>query len=429
MARVARWFLGLVMAACLSGGNSSALAQSAALPYVPHSPYLQIATGDGWKWSPAVAYDPQHDVYLVVWEYWLTNGHHAIYGRLVSATGSMGAEFVVYSGTYYSLQPSVAYDTTHGHYLVVWSYDSTGDGSDHDIYGRFIPWNGPNPNETDFIIDSSRDNSVKPRVVYAVTPDEFFMVWKVEATPSYINEGIIHDNKSGITKTISTDGLVDDHPDVAYNQMRNEFLAVWDADVSRVTYDLDIHGIRLGWDGTPQTPSDFVIADLAFVEERPTVGACYSADQYFIAWQSWVSSIDTNIYGRFMSGNGTMDPIYGYAGTTLPQRNARLACNPAGNEYILTWDDEYAQPYPRIGIWAELLNTQKAIMPPYAFEVVRPSATMDRTLPAVAYGGSKVTGRTSALVVWQHGRDNSIWTDIWGQIIYPHEVFLPLIRR
>jgi hypothetical protein len=56
MIKCIRWFLGMAVLACLLAGNNPAQAQQALQMNSLHSAYLQIATEDNWKWSPAVAY-------------------------------------------------------------------------------------------------------------------------------------------------------------------------------------------------------------------------------------------------------------------------------------------------------------------------------------------------------------------------------------
>jgi len=51
----------------------------------------------------------------------------------------------------------VAYDPTNDRYLVVYIYDVNGDGSDYDLRGRLIPWNGPDRGAT-YPIVSMFDN-------------------------------------------------------------------------------------------------------------------------------------------------------------------------------------------------------------------------------------------------------------------------------
>ena len=175
--------------------------------------------------------------------------------------------------------------------------------------------------------------------------------------------------------------------------------------------------------GIPIRRVRFPIATSLSNEQHPTVAACDKANQYFIAWQQQVNptSTDDNIFGRMISGSGTMTPSYGIAGTTLPQRYPRLSCNPAGSEYLMVWHDQYAQPLLRWGVWGEAIHTDFIVEP--AFEVVRPSDDRDRLYPAVA------AGRDSALVVWQHARENSGYLDIWAQVVRAHAIMLPRISK
>lgn len=397
-------------------------------PEVSHGPYLELATDNSWKWSPSVAYSTLHDDYFVVWETILPGGHHAIYGRRVSPSGTLYPTLTIYDGVYDSLQPAVAYDPIHDRYLVVWSYDYDGDGSDHDIYGRFIPWDGSNPSAPSFVFDSSRANSGKPRLAYSSSPDLFMIVWvdyQVDDNPICISGGILLGDGTALPMTVSCGPELRDFPDIAYNSNNPEFVVVWDEDVGRDgDSDLDIHGIRLNFAGTPISPGEFAPASLPQHEEHPTVAFCPTANEYMIAWQQQVNetSPDSNIFGRILTTTGILQQSYGIAGTTLPQRYPRLSCNSSsGNEFLMVWHDQYAQPYPRWGVWGALYHPD--LRAETYFEIVRPSEYRDRLYPAVAYG------KYHALVVWQHARDDSGYLDIWAQVIYPYRIFVPAVTK
>lgn len=429
MKRLVRWLLGLLLLIGLLGGIGLAVANSSSYN-VFHSAYLVLAEDDSWKWSPAVAYSTLHDEYLVVWETWLPgSNHHLIYGRRVGARGQLYPTFVVYDDVNNSLQPAVAYDSTHDRYLVVWSYDSAGDGLDCDIYGRFIPWDGPSDSDLAFGFDNSRTNADKPKLAYSPTEDEFLIVWKVEENPAYIAGGILYYDKPAVALNVISSGPeIRDFPDLTYNLDRNEFVVVWDEDVGRDSQDLDIYAVRLDHDGAPMSPGEFGVSTLIQNEQHPTVTACYAADEYLFAWQQQVNptSTDDNIFGRVMTGAGALQQSYGLEGSTLPQRYPDLSCNPTGNEFLMVWQDMYAQPALMVGIWGAFFRTNPYTEPPYGepgFEVVRPSDTRDRLFPAVAYG------KMNALVVWQHRRENSGYYDIWGQLTWPHETLLPVLRK
>jgi hypothetical protein len=419
------WVSGLVLVCCLLSVVWTAASTSKEID-VWHGPYLKIAEEDNWKWSPAVAYDTNHDRYLVVWENYWPSGYHDIYGRLVNASGQMSSEFVIYSGAYNSKQPAVIFDASQDRYLVVWAYDSAGDGTDGDIYGRFIPWNGPIAGEAEFGIDTSRTNADKPKLAYSPTSDEYLVVWRVlpdaPGSDYFIAGGIIYNDKTGSSVTISSGPEARDFPDLTYNLVRNEFVVVWDEDVGRDAMDLDIHGIRLDFTGAPMGMGEFAVTTSTSNEQHPTVAACYKADVYLIAWQQQVNqSTDDNIFGRMMTGSGNLQQSYGLAGTTLPQQYPKLSCNPTGSEFLMTWQDQYAQPLLRWGVWAAVIRTDLTIE--RSFEVVRPSDDRDRLYPAVAYAYK------TALFVWQHARDASNFLDIWGQVVHPHSIFMPLVKK
>jgi len=424
MNRLKLWVSELVLVCVLLSAVWPVVANSSGVNR-SQSAYLVVAAEDNWKWSPAIAYASTHNEYLVVWETILAGGHHAIYGRRVSASGQMYNEFLVYSGANNSLQPAVAYDITHDRYLVVWAYDSTGDGTDGDIYGRFIPWYGPIDGEAAFGIDVGRTNADKPKLAYSPTSDEYLVVWRElpDVNQQYsIAGGLIYNDKTGYPVAISSGPEARDFPDVTYNLVRNEFVVVWDEDLGRDTMDLDIRAIRLDFTGAPMPPGEFAVTTSTSNEQHPTVAACYKADEYLFVWQQQINqSTNENLYGRMMTGSGVLGQTYGVAGTTLPQRFPRLSCNPSGSEFFLVWHDQYAQPLFRWGVWAEVIHTNFYVEP--CFEVVRPSDDRDRLYPAVSYGNN------SALVVWQHARDNTNYLDIWGQVVWPHTIFLPLVLK
>jgi hypothetical protein len=131
-----------------------------------------ISALDNEQLPPAVAYNWKHREYLVVWHDKWAVGTRDIRGRRIAADGAVLAEFEIYSNpTRDSAQPAVDYDPVNDRYLVVWIYDTFGDGSDWDVYGRFIPWAGPNPSVTEFPIITWPSKQWNPKVAYARTQD------------------------------------------------------------------------------------------------------------------------------------------------------------------------------------------------------------------------------------------------------------------
>ena len=412
-----KWLIsGLVMILCLVPGQ----VQSAALaPGIYPGPSLPIATENNWKYSPAIAYDSLHDEYLVVWENIESSPSgniHDIYARRISASGLLLGEFEVASGAFDRKQPDVAYDSAHDRYLVVWSYDSWGDATDFDIMGRFIPWNGPDPLIGEFAIETSREISDKPRVVYGTTFDELMVLWKVESTPTAIEGGARYSNGTWSPALTIYNGAGDaDFPDLAYNQVANEFIAVWD--VQNAGTGLDIYAARITWDAKLIGSGPFTIANTSASEQHPAVASCSSVNQYLVAWQQPVpfQSYDT-VVGKRFTGNGTLVGSF-IIGTAESLNRPTLACSSAGSEYLAAWENQSTQ----VGLQGAFFSSDLTVFT--VFQIIPPGSSSDRAVPAVA------SGKWTSLVAWEQGREGTGYRDIYGRILDTNPTFLPWVDK
>lgn len=135
-----KMFIGMVVTSFLlvtvGAGYSSAMRRPTRLASVQASAdvYLSqeivVSALDNNKYSPAVAYNSNHDQYMVVWENVWPGGHHDIYAQRISSTGQLLSWFAVSVNTNKQMQPSVAYDPLRDRYLVTWIYDVWGNGTD-----------------------------------------------------------------------------------------------------------------------------------------------------------------------------------------------------------------------------------------------------------------------------------------------------------
>ena len=75
------------------------------------------------------------------------------------------------------VQPSVAYDPVNDRYLVVWAYDTSGNGSNWDIHGIFVNWDGPIQGLHQFNICDWPTQQWVPKVAYFQCEEEFMIVW------------------------------------------------------------------------------------------------------------------------------------------------------------------------------------------------------------------------------------------------------------
>ena len=392
-------------------------------------PEISISARDSEEHLPAIAYNSKHNEYLVVWENDWGGGYHDIYAQRISGSGQLLSWFAL-TTVHSQTNPAVAYDPDNDRYLVVWAYDSDGNGINWDVYGRFVRWNGP-PDATAFPICDWPNNQGHPVVAYNGVRKEFLVVWKdtVSGNPSSISARRVlaaGGFPPGGAWTLSpTTPENRDSPDVAYNLHRNEYLVTWDIEIN--ASDRDIRGIRLRGDGTALTGGsahaigEFIIADyIDAIEWTPAVAACGAADQYLVAWQSddGPPTRDYAIYARYLSYDAVPGDMYKIDDTPYPQLNVDVDCNLAGDRYVLAWQSGYSSG--KYGIWARFAWPNEYL--PAQFLVQLPGSTTDRVFPAVA------GGRTGALVAWEHQRDVGGNRDIHGRLLQ-YAVYLPLIRR
>jgi hypothetical protein len=413
--------LGLLPTTMASGQAAASVSGG---PYMSHE--ITVNAVDNSKYGPSVAYNSNHNEYLVVWDAAWLSGANDIRAQRVSARGQLlGSEFVVYSNSsHLSSEPSVAYDPVNDRYLVVFSYKNI---TDTDLYGRLIPWNGPSAGLTIFPIITWTSYQRNPKVIYAGgLQKQYVMVWEntvTSGTPkTYVS--VKHINPDGTFTGGSADLTYSDasynyiRPDITYNLARNEFLVVWEKfDV----VNSDIWAARIHGSYGTMTGSPLAVAAWPDDETHPAVAACNIADKYLVAWDSDVGTGGTNydLYGRIVNGDGSFGAVSWIDATTSPEIESDVACSLSGNQFLVVYQQRYTNL--KYGITARRVFPNLAMEP--AFQIVQPGSASDRTNPVV------VSGTTSFLVAWEHERDGVAYQDIHARLVSLQALFLPLIRR
>lgn len=408
------------------GSNARAQLSESSVASVMAAPHqsdeITISALDNEEYLPAAAYNWKHHEYLVVWHTRWSLGTRDIRAARISDTGQVLSTFVVYEhATKDSAQPDVAYDPVNDRYLVVWVFDAFGNGSDWDLYGRFIPWDGPSASLNEFAISTWNSHQWTPRVAYGRAVEEFLVVWanqyQAGSPPMYISgrrikaaDGSFPGSSSDLTVSNSKENRV--NPDVTYNLARNEYLVVYDNAA-------DVFGIRLTGNLGQNFGGEFGIAGWPDTEIHPAVAACDGANQYLVAWQSDQGSGNDAIYARFLDATATPGNVYLIDDTTSPEQEADVACNFSGTQYMVTWQTRYTNL--KYGVWGRLVETDETMYP--QFGIIPPGSATDRTNPVTA------GGHTNYLTAWEHQRDGTSYQDIHGRLVTPYTVFLPLVIR
>lgn len=137
-------------------------------------------TSNADQFSPAVAYDPNSNQYLVVWEHDVYDTD--IYGRLVNADQSfVGPEFPISSGSYEHTDPAVAFDANNNRFLVAWS-DSYGWDN---IHAQLVSADGSMDGEK-LELATGKGDFFYPDTAFNSSMKQFLVVWRHETCYSYI---------------------------------------------------------------------------------------------------------------------------------------------------------------------------------------------------------------------------------------------------
>jgi hypothetical protein len=270
---------------------------------------------------------------------------------LLAGTPPMGPEIQISPTNYLpasdDFEPAVAYNSTHGEFLVAWrSRWGTSDTDYSDIWARRVDAYTGQLRGYFYV---SRDGGLQlsryqPAVAYNAQRDEYLVVWTED--PSDHTQYEIHG------RTVSWDGTrgADTHiwswgnraywgASVVWNSKLNEYLVTWSGIDTESGQANDVAGIRLTSTGTPIAGSTLIIEQDPVL--RPSaVNVAYNAnaDEYLAVWQHWVAADNVfNIYARRIRPDGSFVGIgYPVDHNTDDQEHPRVA---AGfSRYLLTWE-------------------------------------------------------------------------------------------
>lgn len=260
-----------------------------------------ICTASKDQSKPAIAYNSLANEYLVVWG----DGRDQIYspdiyGQRVDAAGTLwGDNFIISDASMSQFSPAVAYNTDHDQYLVVWKdYRAYSD----DIYGQRVGSDGTLAQQGGFAISTAIENQSWPAVAYSTTAHQFMVVWEDQRTDEYA--GHIHGQRVwwpglpiGHEFATSSPGTRK-APAVAYDTREHLYLAVWADDADG---DFDIYGQFYHRDHYPIS-SVLHIIDLEGEQTNPTVAYNQHDRNYLVVFEG-----PGGIGAQLLTAQGTLD--------------------------------------------------------------------------------------------------------------------------
>lgn len=183
-------------------GSENLSAQLLSAGGEPIGDTLKIRDQDFAEESPRIAYNPDDDQFLVIWDERIGFSEGLdpqtltdTIGQIVDAAGkTIGNPIPIEAGTAYTLRQDVDYSSKAGMYLIVWKGDESGDFAFADIYGRTVGRDG-SPNGDAFLIydagddgtnkgndEQYYDESKLPVVAANTNHGGFLVVWEEAGT-------------------------------------------------------------------------------------------------------------------------------------------------------------------------------------------------------------------------------------------------------
>jgi len=320
-----------------------AKSQPAAMQSPILDPFINIWVDTVDNLEPAVAYNSNHDEYLVVW-YNDRGATWDIYAQRVGGDGTLRSWFCVSHDTgFHNYDPAVVYNPDQDEYLIAWVYDSVITGS--DIWARLVKWDGSdlgNPRYAEFPMNQDNDTQWNPAVAYNSQNNEYLVVYENwwagglrDIDARRVNkDGTALGPASGVNIATGS-GQERVFPDVAYNEARNEYLIAYTFGVGS---NGNIYG-KVAFANLGTLSSEIHICDDSFDQDFPAVAA--GPDEYLVAWEDgiWTTN-DYDIYARRVSGDGTPQGSAGgfsIAGATTNLRVDPAVAYGAGYGYLVAW--------------------------------------------------------------------------------------------
>lgn len=279
--------------------------------------------------NPSVSYNGNTREYLVVWEGDINLGEDEIFGRRVDPTGNPVGSAIRIStqgpdgNTLFNARdPALSYNVATSEYLAVWE----GDRIDNvfEIYGQRLSGSGTLIGNN-FRISTQGTGSNTPFdafdtvVAYNSAANEFLVVWEGDLTDNafeiFGQRVGASGNLIGDNFQISYQGPAGDadydavDPAICYNATSNEFLVTWSGDIT--AGETEIFGQRIDAAGH-LVGNNFRIStqgpegNVLFVTEHPAISHNAVDNEYLVTWEGSQSDGEFEIFGQRVDGSGSL---------------------------------------------------------------------------------------------------------------------------
>ncbi len=273
--------------------------------------------------TPDLAYDPDHQQMLVVWEEIdpLT-GYWDIKGRIANNTGNVSAnDFFICYGIQGAqcFHPSVAYSRVQNRYLVVWQRTS-GSTASGNIEGEFVNWDGQLKGGIFIRMAAGMDSFAQPDVAFNHISNEFLVAFQLvdcnNGFPcqtdilghrvNYLDQ--VLDGPFGIRIGYNTvperDPVVAANPDDTRSKC---WVIAWTFQYKPDPLDRDIHHNLLKCDGgyaEGTAEGGWALSSTILDDYDPAITWSESAHRYLAVWTLTTSGLTSTLAGVELNTSG-----------------------------------------------------------------------------------------------------------------------------
>ena len=363
----------------------------------------------GTKRDPSIAYDPQNNRYLIVYSKKIDGGSeiHDIYGQLINPDGTpSGSDFVISNATKDQQLPSVAYDSINGRFLVVWR--DFRNGTDNNIHGQLVNASDGSlfntGSNTNFVVSNAANSQNDPSVAYDSANGMFLVVWEDfrNGTDNNIHGQLVNGTDGSLFGPPSTQNFaISDvtnsqfNPSVVFDSANGRFLVAWQDNRGA---DNDIYGQLVnGTDGSlfgPPSTQNFTISDAPGNQTSPTAAYDSTNGRFLVAWHVFIGGTNNDIYGQLV--NGTDGSLFGPPSTqnfTISdnpnnQLTATVAYESTNGRFLVAWRDD-RNVGTNFDIYSQFVNTDGSLLiTTSASNSPTYTVSNDQNNPVVAYNSS-----------------------------------------
>ncbi|MFA7060099.1 MAG: hypothetical protein WC156_04700, partial [Pedobacter sp.] len=242
--------------------------------------------------------------------------------------------------------PAIAFNSNASYrdYLIVYEYDTSGSGTNWDIYGQRMSGDGQKIGSP-FAILSGAKNESNPRVAYNSTNNEYLVVAQYDTNGSGLYQIMGQRVAAGGTLagsviTVYGTSKAQYSPDVAYNSTNNTYLVAFDTLYNADTLE-DVVTAVLSNLGVRTNYTVHTYSTLHFT--RPRLAYNSTNNQYLMVFKSIDSYGYTYINGYQLTSIGAEVNTAGIwidNFSNYNDANPNVAYNGTNNEYAVIWEED-----------------------------------------------------------------------------------------